>query len=859
MKVIASATLLSTIAIPVAADAVQAEEVSIESVILKADTGLVRVSLEDFADALLSGGDDRLLAYIADNELYGIELDGGSVVYYDDYVDELLSSPDSDAFEVLEDMSDEDDFVFTAEELSEIGELPPLIVDDYLQPHDIQGAAHFSPYEGENVGPVRGIVTHVLDKQYFPKGFYMHSTEEDGDVATSEGIFVKTDKIPEVGSVVQVSGMVEERKPSLPSYMSTEFELTTTQIAASKVKLFVEVPELPDTVVLGEDRIQPTEIIDNDGLESFDPEEDAIDFYESLEGMRVEVPRPTVLSPINYDEITVTAGKVKEDRSQSGGLLLTPDDPNPERLIVDVEDYASTATYPATVGDQFKGNITGIMDYDYSNFQLIATEELPELKQSNYEPETTTITSESNKLRVATYNVENFSTGDAGDKANRIAETITDNMKNPDILSLVEVQDNDGSEDSGVTSAEESAQVLIDAIEQAGGPTYAYVEVEPVNNEEGGQPGGNIRVGFLYNPDRVSLKDGAPQGGSLEAVGYENDDLTLNPGRIDPTNEAFEDSRIPLAAEFTFQGEDVIVLANHFNSKGGDDALYGLRQPAQQGSEVQRHKIAQVVNNFVDDIMDEDPDANVVVTGDMNDFQFSETLDILEGDVLTNKVESLPEDEQYTYVFQGNSQVLDHILVNNALADDTEIDIVHINAEFSQIEGQASDHDPVLAKIDFGFDPLTDAEAVDVNEESLSIGFSSGDEATSVTQDIKLPTSGTDGVKISWESSDASYVTDEGNVTRPDADAQDQDVTLTATIEKNGETATKTFDVTVMKELGQVSIEEARTLSNDSSAIISGTITAINDKTSTSRMAQQASSFAIGPANSQGKSATRLK
>ena len=167
-------------------------------------------------------------------------------------------------------------------------------------------------------------------------------------------------------------------------------------------------------------------------------------------------------------------------------------------------------------------------------------------------------------------------------------------------------------------------------------------------------------------------------GGSQESVVYENGDLTRNPGRIDPTNTAFEDSRIPLAAEFTFQGEDVVVVLNHFNSKGGDDALYGLRQPAQRGSEEQRHKIANVVNGFVDDIMTKDPDANVVVMGDLNDFQFSETLNILEGDILTNKVNSLPDNEQYTYVFQGNSQALDHILVNNTLADSTELDIVHM-------------------------------------------------------------------------------------------------------------------------------------------------------------------------------------
>ena len=363
-----------------------------------------------------------------------------------------------------------------------------------------------------------------------------------------------------------------------------------------------------------------------------------------------------------------------------------------------------------------------------------------------------------------------------------------------------------------------------------GGPTYKYTEIEPVNNQEGGQPGGNIRVGFIYNPDRVSLKGGKATGGSQEAVGYEDGDLTLNPGRIDPTNAAFDGSRVPLAAEFTFQGEDVVVVLNHFNSKGGDDALYGLRQPAERGSEEQRHKIANVVNGFVDDIMTKDPDANVVVMGDLNDFQFSETLNILEGNVLTNKVNSLSDNEQYTYVFQGNSQALDHILVNNELAANTELDIVHMNAEFSVSEGQASDHDPLLAQIDFGIEPISDAEAVSQVIESLSPGFASGDYETSVRSNLTLPTSGTDGTTITWETSDASVLTTEGNVTRPDASSEDALVTLTATVKKNEEEQTETFDLTVKSEVGVISAADARVLEDNSEVKVSGTIVGINDK-----------------------------
>ena len=44
---------------------------------------------------------------------------------------------------------------------------------------------------------------------------------------------------------------------------------------------------------------------------------------------------------------------------------------------------------------------------------------------------------------------------------------------------------------------------------------------------------------------------------------------------------------------------------------------------------------------------------------------------------------------------------MDHILVSNNLADQTEIDILHINADFTDMAGRASDHDPVLVQIAF--------------------------------------------------------------------------------------------------------------------------------------------------------------
>jgi hypothetical protein len=177
--------------------------------------------------------------------------------------------------------------------------------------------------------------------------------------------------------------------------------------------------------------------------------------------------------------------------------------------------------------------------------------------------------------------------------------------------------------------------------------------------------------------------------------------LTQSPGRIQPDAGAFYDSRKTLVGEFRFQGKTLFIIGAHLNSKGTDTALYGLYQPPRVDSERQRIQQANLIQRFVAQIQILDPEALVVVAGDMNDFQFSEPLRALKGSNLVDVVELMPIEEQYTYVYEGNSQVLDHILVTKPLESHlTEVDIVHINAEFLASQG-TSDHDPVLVYVKF--------------------------------------------------------------------------------------------------------------------------------------------------------------
>ena len=58
---------------------------------------------------------------------------------------------------------------------------------------------------------------------------------------------------------------------------------------------------------------------------------------------------------------------------------------------------------------------------------------------------------------------------------------------------------------------------------------------------------------------------------------------------------------------------------------------------------------------------------------------------------------NIPIATRDTYDFEGNSQVLDHILISPAIAArGFAYDVVHVNSEFAD---QASDHEPQVARV----------------------------------------------------------------------------------------------------------------------------------------------------------------
>jgi len=363
----------------------------------------------------------------------------------------------------------------------------------------------------------------------------------------------------------------------------------------------------------------------------------------------------------------------------------------------------------ANVGDSYAGATVGVVDYNFGNFELLPSV-APTLVSGGLQRE---VTAKPNALQlsVATFNVENLAPTDPQTKFDTLAQYAVHNLQASDVLALEEIQDNTGPTDDGVVAADQTIGRLIAAITAAGGPAYQFREIDPVDDADGGQPGGNIRVVFLFRTDRgLSFVD-RPGGTSTAATAVTRDPagrphLSFSPGRIDPTSAAWTDSRKPLAGEFRWRGQTIFVIANHFVSKGGDDPLYGRFQPIKQPSQVQRVQQATEVRDFVDQITAVDRKAKIVVLGDLNDFDFSAPIDTLTAaGGLVDLPRTLPIQERYTYVFEGNSEVLDHILLSPALAYARpscscpalfEYDPVHLNAEFND---QISDHDPQVVRL----------------------------------------------------------------------------------------------------------------------------------------------------------------
>lgn len=571
--------------------------------------------------------------------------------------------------------------------------------------HSIQGIGHRSPLEGQQVNCVTGIVTAVSGQ-----GFYLQDLVEDEDDRSSEAVFVayvRGKQVKKGDHVFIEAAKVQEHNPSINQSNS----LTITRLIDAKVSVIDSFNALPEPVRLGDGRRAiPNKIIENDvngyvgkdkGL--FDPQEDGMDFFESLEGMYVEVRDAVAVTSTNrFKEISVLAdnGKNAGLISDSGVIVIREDDYNPERLILD-DSFIQMPNL--LLGTRFLAPIRGIISYDFTNYRLLPTEKLI-FEPANHEIAKVDVPQKLT-LSIATYNVENFSATDDLSRFTQFGRHVVDGLGSPDILVLEEVLDDDGEVNSKTVSAEQTLRNLIQAIVDQGGPEYKVINIDPERNSDGGIKGGNGRVVILYRDDKGLTFNPIPGAGARTETEVRSNEgramLSHNPGRIWPQNGSFRNSRKALIAQFDYQGESIFVIGVHFSSKGEDGPLFGEIQPPPVPSENRRIAQAKAINGFVKRILNAEQNAKIVVLGDINDFYWSDTVKTLMGTQLKNTAMTIPEKNCYTYIHEGNGQMMDQIFLSETLYQKIEsFQVIHLNT--SQIELDAfSDHDPVIVYLHF--------------------------------------------------------------------------------------------------------------------------------------------------------------
>ena len=563
---------------------------------------------------------------------------------------------------------------------------------------EVQGESHESPLAGKEV-----IINNVVVTKTDKTGFYVQDKVSDNNPRTSDAVYVASKDKVTSGDLLKVQGTVKEGymeeysvKPG-QTFKKPAGSLTVTQIINATITKLGKA-DLPKALNISEK--MPKDIVDKTPTK-YNPETEALDYWESIEGMRVEVTKPKVTGPQYKGDIYVLPGDYKGQKLNNiGGVNLRPGVQNTEVLPVTVGNK-----FVAKAKDYFNENISGVVTYRNKTYKIDPST-VPTLQDGGLKREVSKIYPAEDKLTIASYNIENFSANNNGhdetpeEKVDKIANSFIKEVHSPDIITLIEVQDNNGGVNDGTVDGVKSGEKLAQRIKSLGGPDYKYTEIAPVDGKDGGKPGANIRVAYLYNPKRVTLI-GKEKGGSEEAARFVNGHLEKNPARIDPTSVHFEKVRKSLAAEFEFKGERIVVIANHLKSKLGDDAIYGSNQPSVENTKAKRIEEAKILNAFIKEGLRQNPNLKFVLTGDFNDFEFSDSVKTIVGNELVNLMAEHEQGDRYSYFYRGSNQSLDNVLISKNIKDKVVFSPVHINASFMEEHGRASDHDPVVVQIDF--------------------------------------------------------------------------------------------------------------------------------------------------------------
>lgn len=473
---------------------------------------------------------------------------------------------------------------------------------------EINGNRFQSLYNGQSLTNITGLVTAKSSS-----GIFLRSTTPDDDTATDESIYLYSSS---VGSSLSVGDIIS-LDAEVTQYRSTSTYLYLTELSSPSNVEVVSSDNTVTPLVIGEDTLSPPTVqytsLDGGDIYALpngqanistenpvlDPETYGLDFWRSLLGELVTIRNVTVVTrPNSYDETWVIGGWSVSGLSSRGSLTMTDVDSNPEAIIVGEPLDGTTNPSTAKIGDQ-AADITGVIYYEYGFFYILPSTALELITLADETLPTTTLesTSSCEGITVGDYNVENL-TPDSTTLSLR-ADQIVNNLKTPDLIFIQEIQDNSGATDDGVVDANVTLTNLISAIADISDVTYSFVQINPVDGEDGGESGGNIRVAYLYRPEVLSLYN--PNAGDSTTAnevttGDSGPELLYNPGLVDPTNEAWDATRKPLAAAWIASGasKPFFTVNVHWSSKGGGSSLQGDVRPPINGAVDKRVQQAEV-------------------------------------------------------------------------------------------------------------------------------------------------------------------------------------------------------------------------------------------------------------------------
>ncbi|KAK2014290.1 endonuclease/Exonuclease/phosphatase [Colletotrichum eremochloae] len=578
---------------------------------------------------------------------------------------------------------------------------------------EINGNKFLSPFKDQSVANVTGL---VLAKG--PNGIWIRSTTPDDDPATSEAVYVYGSSVGAnltVGDLITLDGKIQEYRSAANYIYLTELSSPQNVVVVSKgndvVPLVIGVDTLPPpteqyTSLDGGDIYAVPNAVANISTENpvLNPKLYGLDFWESLSGELVTVKNPVAITrPNQYGDTWVVGDWPTTGRNSHGGITMTDKDSNPEAIVIG-SPLDGTKNPESKMGDQLT-EITGVVTYAFGFYRILPLTAIAITQNATNAAPATSLVSRGDctGITVGDYNVENLSPSSAHLPA--VAAHIVNYMKTPDLIFVQEIQDNSGASNNGIVSSNVTLSTLAAEIESRSGAVYDFVVVDPVDGKDGGQPGGNIRVAYLYKPDIVELWKPNP-GGSLDINEVlPGPELKYNPGRIAPTSSAWDASRKPLVAAWRAvkgpQNKIFFSVNVHLASKGGSSSLHGdLRTPV-NGVVNPRIEQAELAGSFIAEILAADPNARIIAAGDFNEFAFVEPLKAFaakSGLVDLDEAVGIPLEERYTYVFDMNAQELDHMFVSPALAakNGTAYEHIHVNS-WELYDELVSDHDPSVA------------------------------------------------------------------------------------------------------------------------------------------------------------------